>query len=240
MRCILIDEDRPTLEILQSHLSRIPFVELAGSFDDPFGAMDHLMKNPVDLVICGVEMAGIDGLQLIASVSNRPPAIFVSDSREAAVEAFALDAVDYLLKPFPFERLLRAVNKAYEVYARQNSLPMPRETLPPTLPPTSGNPLFVKSENRLVRVFFEEILLVEGYGDYIKLHLSDGRVVLSLQNMGHFEAQLPAAKFARVHRSYIVAVDKIEEIERKRIRIGKHLIPISESYQERFWARVGS
>jgi DNA-binding LytR/AlgR family response regulator len=239
MRCILIDNDIPALELLRSYIGKIPFLELTGSFDDPFAAMDFLMKNPVDLVLTGVEMDGIDGLQLISSLSNRPMAIFISARREYAVDGFALDAVDYLLKPVSFDRFLKAVNKAYETRSQRET---PRMSPPAgyASAPVVYDHIFVKTENRLVRLLFGDILLIEGYGDYIKIHLRDNRVLLSLQNMSAFETRLPATDFARVHRSYIVAIDKIDEIERKRIKIGKHLIPISDSYQEGFLTRINN
>ncbi len=239
MRCILIDNDIPALELIRSYIGKIPFLELAGSFDAPFAAMDFLMKNPVDLVLSDVEMNGINGLQLISSLSNRPMVIFISAHREYAVEGFALDAVDYLLKPVSFERFLKAVNKAYEAHSQRETPRMSRQT-DHAPAPTACDHIFVKTENRLVRLLFSDILLIEGYGDYIKIHLKDNRVLLSLQNMSSFATRLPEADFARVHRSYIVAIDKIDEIERKRIKIGKHLIPISDSYQEGFLARINN
>lgn len=235
VRCILIDNDPSTLERLGQYIERIPFLDCTGRFDDPFAALDFLMKNPVELVLTGVEMNGIDGFQLISSLSSPPMVIFVAAHGGHAVEAFARDAVDYLLKPVAFERLLKAAGKAYRTFFQRG---IPPENRQPVLVPAFGDHLFVKTENRLIRVPFDEMVLIEGYGDYIKIHLRDGRVLLSLQNMGHFEKKLPAADFARVHRSWIVAIDKIDEIERKRIRIGKQLIPVSEGYQEGFLAKI--
>ena len=237
MRCIIIDDEVLALELLRSYIGKIPFLELAGSFADPFDAMDYLMKNPVDLVFTDIEMNDINGVQLISSLSNRPMVIFISAYQQYAIDGYSLDAIDYLLKPVPFDRFLKAVNKAYDAYNQRES-PRLKEAPAVVAAPVRDH-IFIKTDSRLVRLLFADVLFVEGYGDYIKIHLRDGKILLSLQNMGSFEAKLPP-NFARVHRSYIVAIDKIEEIERKRIKIGKHIIPISESYQEAFLARINN
>jgi len=238
MRCIIIDDEVLALELLHNYIGKIPFLELVGSFADPFDAMDFLMKNPVDLVFTDIEMNDINGVQLVSSLSNRPMVIFISAYQQYAIEGYSLDAVDYLLKPVPFDRFLKAVNKAYETHSQREAPRVAKEPIPVFAPPPCDH-IFVKTESRLVRVIFSDILFIEGYGDYIKIHLPDNKILLSLQNMGSFESKLPP-NFARVHRSYIVAIDKIEEIERKRIKIGKHLIPISESYQETFLSKINN
>ena len=234
MRCIIIDNKVSDLELLRSYIGKIPFLELSGSFSDPFDAMDYLMKNSVDLVLTDIEMNEINGVQLISSLNNRPMVIFISAHWQYAIDGYSLDALDYLLKPVAFDRFLKAVNKACDVY-NQRETSRTKEQSPVAVPVRDH--IFIKTDSRLVRLLFADVLFVEGYGDYIKIHLRDGRVLLSLQNLGGFESKLPIY-FARVHRSYIVAIDKIEEIERKRIKIGKHIIPISESYQEAFLARI--
>ena len=239
MRCIIIDDEVLALELLHNYIGKIPFLELSGSFADPFEAMDFLMKNPVDLIFTDIEMNDINGVQLVSSLSNRPMVIFISAYQQYAIDGYSLDAVDYLLKPVPFDRFLKAVNKAYETYSQRESPRINKETHLIQASPPVHDHIFVKTESRLVRLFFSDILFIEGYGDYIKIHLQDNKMLLSLQNMGSFESKLPP-NFTRVHRSYIVAIDKIEEIERKRIKIGKHLIPISESYQETFLSKINN
>lgn len=233
MRCMVIDDENLALELLRSYIDRIPFLKLSGCFTDPFEAMDHLRGNRIDLIFTDIEMNDINGVQLITSLSNRPMVIFISVYERYAIDGYTLDAIDYLLKPVSFDRFLKAVNKAYESWSgRENAQESHLRTVP-ALPEY----LFVKTDNRLVKLFFDEILYIEGYGDYIKYHLSDGRIILSLQNMSGLDSKL-SSNFVRVHRSFIVAIDKIEEIERKRIKIGKHHIPISDSYQEAFFSRL--
>ena len=236
MRCIVIDDEILALDLTRSYIEKIPFLELAGTFSDPFDAMDYLMKNRVDLIFTDIEMNDINGVQLMSSLNNRPMVIFISAYERYAIDGYSLDAIDYLLKPVPFERFLKAVNKAYEAFT-QRDISRTAPDLVSSAAPGFPDYIFVKTDNRLVKLFFADILFVEGYGDYIKIHLQDNRTILSLQNMGALESKL-SANFARVHRSYIVAIDKIDEIERKRIKIGKHTVPISDSYQESFFARL--
>lgn len=240
MRCIVLDDETLALDLIRSYVEKIPFLELAGTFSDPFDAMDFLRNNRVDLIFTDIEMNDINGVQLMSSISNRPMVIFISAYERYAIDGFLLDAVDYLLKPVSFDRFLKAVNKAYDIWTQRNAprMPLP-ENVPTVVSGISPDHIFVKSDNRLVKLFFADILFIEGYGDYIKIHLQDSRTVLSLQNMGSIESKL-SLNFARVHRSYIVAIDKIEEIERKRIKIGKDIIPISDSYQDAFFARLNN
>ncbi|MDL2319635.1 LytTR family DNA-binding domain-containing protein [Alistipes sp. OttesenSCG-928-B03] len=235
MRCIVIDDEKLALELTCSYISKVPFLELTGTFTDPFDAMDFLMKNPVDLVFTDIEMHDINGVQLISSLNHRPKVIFITAYERYAIDSYSLDAVDYLLKPVSFERFLKAVNKAYE--NRQHSENAPDEPAIPNTPLSAPTYIFVKADGRLVKLFYSDILFIEGYGDYVKYHLRDNRMLLSLQNLGELENRL-SSNFARVHRSFIVAIDKIEEIERKRIKIGKHLIPISDSYHDEFIIRL--
>ena len=239
MRCIVIDDEILALDQTRSYIGKIPFLELAGTFSDPFDAMDYLMKNRVDLIFTDIEMNDINGVQLMSSLNNRPMVIFISAYERYAIDGYSLDAIDYLLKPVPFERFLKAANKAYGTFTQRDGARAAAvvSDLFSAPPPAFPDYIFVKTDNRLIKLFFADILFVEGYGDYIKIHLQDNRTILSLQNMGALEVKL-SANFARVHRSYIVAIDKIDEIERKRIKIGKHTIPISDSYQEAFFARL--
>lgn len=238
MRCIVIDDESLALDLIRSYVSKIPFLELCGTFTDGFEAMDYLMKNRVDLVFTDIEMNAINGVQLMSSLSNRPMVIFISAYDRYAIDGYSLNAIDYMLKPVSFERFLKAVNKAYEAHAQHHT---PKEPMPVLSSPQPSAPdyIFVKSENRLIKLFFSDILFVEGYGDYVKIHLNNKKTLLSLHNMSTLESKL-SLNFIRVHRSYIVAIDKIDEIERKRIKIGEHLIPISESYQDAFFDRLNN
>ncbi|MDD4033290.1 MAG: LytTR family DNA-binding domain-containing protein [Bacteroidales bacterium] len=236
MRCIIIDNDNSFLELVKNYIVKIPFLQLDGSFNNPFEAMDYLAHNRTDLIFTEIEMENITGVQLISSLKNRPMVIFITAHEQYAIDGFNLDAIDYILKPLSFERFLKGVNKAFEDFTFKNQ----KQTLNPKKPLVLKelNHLFVKTENRLVRIKFEDILYVEGFGDYIKLHLPGDKIVLSLQNLGTIEGRLPMMEFVRVHRSFIVSIEKIDSIERRRIKIGKETIPISESYSAAFFNRI--
>lgn len=243
MRCIVIDDEKPGLDLICGYIDNIPFLELVGAFATVGEALKVLVNNDVDLIFSDIELNGsINGVQLCASLQNPPLVIFITAYDRYAIEGYSLDAVDYLLKPVSPERFLKAANKAYQLWL-QNHAPKSAESLPagnaapaPT-PAPAPDYLFIKTENRLLKIFLRDILFIEGCGDYIKIHLSDKRQILSLQSLNAMEGRL-SDNFIRTHRSYIVALDKIDEIERRRIRIGKEIIPISENYQERFFARI--
>lgn len=241
MRCVVIDDEKPGLDLICSYVEKIPFLKMAGAFNDMAEALNFIVSNPVDLLMTDIELnADMNGIELIKSLPNPPAVIFISAYDRYAIEGYTLNAVDYLLKPVSLERFSKAINKAYAQWQRQH----PSKPVPETLPPPSGQAaanapeyIFIKTENRLVKIFLSEILFIKGFGDYVKIRLSDGRTILSLQTLNNLEATLPDT-FARIHRSSIVAIGKIDEIERRRVRIGDEIIPIGENYLEAFLKKV--
>ncbi|MCD7963914.1 MAG: LytTR family DNA-binding domain-containing protein [Rikenellaceae bacterium] len=232
MKCIAIDDEVLALELIKSYVDKIPFLELSGTFTDPFGAMNFLSQNKTDLIFTDIEMADINGLQLISSLQYKPMVVFISAYERYAIDGFSLDAVDYILKPVTFDRFLKAVNKAYDQYNKSNNTDIEFKRSPSVV--SAPDHIFIKTENKHIKVILSEILFIEGYGDYVKIHCT-GKTIVTLSNMSALESRLPENNFIRVHRSYIVAMDKIEEIERKRIKIGNESIPVSETYAEKFF-----
>ena len=234
MRCIIIDDERLAIDLLCSYAANNPFLELAGTFSDLAEAISFVMKEKVDLIFTDIELnSGVNGIEFIKGLPDPPMVIFVSAYGRYAVDSYSLDAVDYLVKPVSPERFFKAVNKAYEQYVRHDRSP----AVSTSDPAKNVDYIFIKTENRLVKVFCSEILYIRGYGDYIKIFLTEGRMLLSLQSLNRIGALLPDT-FVRVHRSFIISLDKISEIERKRIRIGKELIPIGDRYQLEFFNKV--
>ncbi|MCC8089090.1 MAG: LytTR family DNA-binding domain-containing protein [Rikenellaceae bacterium] len=234
MKCIAIDDETLALELIRSYVNKIPFLELCGTFTDPFEAMNFLSRNKTDLIFTDIEMADINGVQLISSLQYKPMVIFITAYERYAIDGFMLDAVDYILKPVNFERFLKGVNKAHDLLNKTNNTP-PGASVPVVVKPIHApDHIFVKTENKLVKVMLSDILYIEGYGDYVKIHIRDGRTIVTLNNMSALEEKLPEDNFIRVHRSFIVAIDKIDEVERRRIKIGRELIPVSDSYAEAF------
>lgn len=237
MRCIVIDDEKPAVDLICSYIAKVPFLELAGSFTEVGKAVSCILSDHVDLIFTDIEInSDINGIQLIKSLPDPPMVIFISAFDRYAVDSYALEAVDYLMKPVSCERFFRAVNKAYRLFSA-NSPALSPSGAPAKASAPVEDVIFIKAENRLVKVYLSEILYIKGYGDYIKIYLTGGSVLLSLQSLNKIETLLPSS-FVRVHRSYIIALDKIEEIEHKRIRIGSEMIPIGESYQERFFMNV--
>lgn len=238
MRCIVIDDEQLAIDLICSYIEENPFLELAGTFLDLGKAVRFVMENSVDLIFTDIELnVGMNGLDFIRSLPNAPMVIFISAYDRYAVDSYSVDAVDYLVKPVSRDRFFRAVNKAYGIYAQKNTA-MP-EPCPPTdrICPKPADFIFVKVESRLVKIMLKDVLYIRGYGDYIKIFLDSGDMLLSLQTLSRIESMLPDS-FMRIHRSYIVALDKISEIEHRRVRIGKEIIPIGDNYSETFFRKL--
>ena len=231
IRCIVIDDDVPTREFTENCIAKIPFLELLKTFDNAFQAIEFLDREKVGLIITGVEMAALNGLEFLGSLRHRPYSIIVSEQERYAVEAFNLEAVDYLLQPFSFERFLKAVNRVREqIRLRTSHVTAPEGTHERSF-------IFIKSDYKTIRIRMDDILFIEGVKDYVKLHTTD-KPILSLLSLRTLEQDLPSDRFVRVHRSYIVALDKIDIIEKSRIRIGQHNITISEMYRDSFLKKI--
>jgi len=230
LRCIAIDDDAQVLDMLVEYIARTPFLELLQTFDNAFHAIEFMDKKEVDLIITDVEMPALNGLEFLGSLRRRPRTIIVSEQERYAVSAFDLEATDYLLKPFSFERFLKAVNRVRE----QNRVNMPLIVNAET---PGRDFIFIKSDYKTKRINIDDILFVEGLKDYVKLHTVD-KAILALLSLRALETGLPAERFMRVHRSYIVALNKIDVIEKSRIKIGQHTITISEMYREAFLNRI--
>ena len=239
MRCIVIDDEQLAIDLICSYIEENPLLELAGTFLDLKKAMRFVMEGGVDLIFNDIALnVGMNGLDFVSSIPDAPMVIFISAYDRYAVDSYSVDAVDYLVKPVSRERFFKAVNKAYGVYSRKTGLshasvlPAGRESAP------KPDFIFVKVEDRFVKVLLGDILYIKGYGDYIKIFLASGEMLLSLQTLSRTEAILPDS-FMRVHRSYIVALDKISEIgHRRRIRVGDEIIPIGDNYHEAFCRRL--
>lgn len=235
MRCIIIDNDKTAMLQLKEILEDISFVTVGGVFADPLEAWIFVKKHPVDLVFSEVEMPLISGADLVFSGPDKPMVAFVTQSNAFAVKAFEIGAIDYILKRVSYERILKTVLKAYDILMKHESGCKPLDSLGTN--PSKMN-LFVKSDSRMMRLLHQDILFFEGYSDYVKIFTKAGKPLLSLLNLKMLEKRLPAGMYCRVHRSYIVAIDKIDFVERKRIGIGSHLIPISESYAGAFFGLI--
>ena len=228
--CLAIDDETPALDILEDNIRRIPFLHLVNKCKNAYAAMETLQKQgPIDLLFLDIEMPGISGLSFLKSLPNKPMVIFITAYRNYAVEGFELDVLDYLVKPVAFDRFLKAVNKALEYQGFK------QKEGGPTFPDF----LFIHTEYQLTKIVLQEITYIEGLRNYIKIHFStNAKPILSKLSLKAIEEKLPPAKFARVHKSFIVSLDKIASIRNDVIRIGLRDIPISKSCRDEFFKKI--
>lgn len=218
MKAIAVDDEPIALEIIKSHASKVPYLDLKAQFTDAFKALEYLQKEGIDLIFLDIKMPDISGIDFFNSLSKKPLLIFTTAYSEHAVTSFEMDAVDYLLKPFSLTRFLKGCNKAFELYnARNASEP--------------SDHLYIKTGYEQVKVFYDEILYLEASGNYVTFVLKD-KNILSRSTFVEAISLLPADKFVRVHRSYIVSVNKIDKAERYQVTINNMKIPVSEAYTQ--------
>lgn len=226
LRCIAIDDEPLALELLQDNIAKVPYLELVASCSNAFEATKVMQETPVDLIFLDIQMPGLSGLQFIQSLSQKPYIILITAYEKYALDGFNLDVTDYLLKPVALDRFIKACNKVYELYLMK-------------LNQSAGQPgrqedfFFVNVEYKLLKIITSDIVWIEGLKDYIKIHLkSSTRPVITRMSMKAIEEQLPAAKFIRVHKSYIVAVAHITAIMKNSIFIGEMELPVGENHRD--------
>jgi len=217
INCIIIDDTPLAVEILEGFVKQIPLLNLLESFNSGIEAISFMKINSVDLVFLDIQMEQFSGLQFLESLQNRPKIIIVSAYNQYAVDGFNYSVADYLLKPYSFERFLKAIDKV------QNDLGIKMQK----------DYMFVKTEYRMERIDFSDILYIEGQGAYLRI-VKQKEKIMSLMNFQNMEKLLPIDNFIRVHKSYIVAINKIENIERYIIKIGDQRIPVGASYRDKF------
>jgi DNA-binding LytR/AlgR family response regulator len=225
IHCLIVDDEPVAREIMEVHLSKIEAVKIEGSCKNAIEAFNILNRKKIDLIFLDINMPEISGLSLAKSVNKEVKIIFTTAYREYAVDGFDLRAVDYLLKPISFERLLQAISK----YLDENTVvPKPEKI---ELIPEKSESFFVRAERKMVKICFSEILYIESLADYVKIHLSD-KAVVSRETITGIEAKLPRQEFIRTHRSFIVALPAIDSFTNEYVEVGKKQIPISRSYKK--------
>ena len=228
INAIAIDDEPLALQFVASYIEKTPGLNLAGKFDNPLDAFEYMSKESVDMIFVDIQMPDLNGIEFTRAIAKGPKVIFTTAYEKYALEGFKLDVVDYLLKPFSYDEFFNAVQKALRlIKLEQKNDPVQVET--------NNQFLFLKSEYKIRRINFDEILYIEGLKDYVKVYLkNDPKPVLSLTSLKLLECKLPDTKFMRVHRSFIVNLERIETIERSRIIFGKVYIPVSDQYKEKF------
>ncbi len=234
MKVLAVDDEYLALKLLEEFIAQVPELQPAGFVKSPMEALEILQEQNIDLLFLDIQMPTLSGNNLLKSLPHPPLTIFTTAYANYAAEAFDLDAVDYLLKPFSFERFLKAVNKAKEMHRRRQG------GTPPALlanKPPGKDFLAVKVDGTLKKIYFKDILFVEGLKEYVRIHCDHGRYVV-LNRMKSLVEVLPSNNFMRVHKSYIIACDRVRGIDGNMLEIGEHRIPVSRGKREEVVKRI--
>ena len=224
MNCIIIEDEPLALKRIEGYLKKISYLNLINTFTNGLDAIKFLKNSQIDLIFLDIEMDDLTGIELLKSVTDLPEIIVTTAYEKYALEGYELNVTDYLLKPFSFERFVQSVEKVYSRLSREHHF--------------DKNYIFVKTEYRMEKISFSDILYIEGMGDYRNVQTTSKKI-LTLQTFGALEKYLPKDKFCRVHKSYLVSIEKIEFVERNRIKINEKRIPISETYAHIFFELIG-
>ena len=227
MRCIIADDEQLARTLVESYVAKIPFLELVASCKNGIEVNRILMTEEIDLLITDIQMPELLGTDLVKSLVNPPQVIFTTAYKDYALEGFELNALDYLLKPFSFERFLAAINKAKELNteAVYKDLSVKKDFIT------------IKADHKLYRVTFADIKFIEGQREYVSFHTQDGRIT-ALMSLKFLEENLPKDSFVRCHKSYIINKNKVAALEDNSLKIGDKLIPIGQSYKENVLKQV--
>lgn len=217
-KCIVIEDEPLAMERTVKFIKKVPFLELSGAYDNALSGLEHLRTHHTDILFLDINMDELSGIELLESSSINSQIIITTAYQEYALKGYELNVTDYLLKPFDFQRFLQAVNKAQANIGNISG---------------HGDFIFIKSENKLIKVDYDEILYIEGMRDYRRIFTVDGSI-MTLQKFSELERLMPMGKVCRVHKSYMVSISKIEDIEKSSVRIGKKTIPISATYKSSF------
>jgi two-component system, LytTR family, response regulator LytT len=227
IKCIALDDEPLALEKMANYIRKTPFLELVGTCRSGFEVIDCLSETEADLLFADINMPDINGLDFVKTLDKKPQVIFTTAFSEYAFEGFKVNALDYLLKPIGYNDFLRAANKARNHFKTILSYPERQVT--------EKKYLFVKADYKIVKINIDDIIYIEGMREYVRIHLTVGKPVMPLISLRALEEELPSDKFMRVHRSYIVNLQKITILDHSRILFdGKEYIPVSEQYKESF------
>jgi len=232
LRCLLIDDEPPALKVLESHMSQINGLEIVGLCRNAIEALDVLHQRPVDVLFLDIKMPKLLGTDFLRNLSHPPKVIFVTAYRDYAIESYELDAVDYLVKPVSFERFVKAVTKLKRMTAADKDV----QTV--DYSPNPGAFVYLKVDKNMQKVFVNEILYIESWKDYVKLFITGDKTILVKQPISSMENLLSAHRFVRVHRSYIVSIDKISGYNGLFVQMNKTEIPIGRLYKQAVMERL--
>jgi DNA-binding LytR/AlgR family response regulator len=235
IRCLVVDDEPLALHILEDYISKMPFLQLVKVTTNPIEALQLVQEGNIDLVFLDVQMPELTGIQFLRIANGKSKVILTTAYSQYALEGYELDVIDYLLKPIAFDRFFKSVQKAQTIIQPSAKPEIKTEAAPQS--DFLSDFIFVKTEHKIQKVYLNDILFIEGLKDYISIFTPAERII-TLQNMKKMEDALPEKHFIRVHKSYIVSINKIDSIERSRIFIGDKVIPVGDTYRDEFFKIV--
>ena len=244
LKCIAVDDEPLALDIIEDYVSKVPFLELVKRTENAIEALQLVQAGGIDLVFLDIQMPELTGIQFLKIATGKSNYILTTAYSQYALESYDLNVSDYLLKPIAFDRFYKAVEKVHNQLQKSEPVVIATPEPPAIQGFTAAAPaqqaqdfIFVKTENKIQKIELDDILYIEGLKDYISIFTKAERVI-TLQNMKKMEETLPKGEFIRVHKSYIISIDKIESIERSRITIAKKIIPIGDTYRDEFFKLI--
>ncbi len=241
MKCIIIDDEPLAIDVLMDYCQKMDFIQLEGTFTNPLEAISVIKEKKIDLIFCDIEMPQINGIDFITSLDNIPMFIFTTAYSQYAVEGFNLNAIDYLVKPIPYNRFIKAISRAKEVMAYKGT--PPKENVFPSIgenQKSTPNYIFIKAEYESVKINLDDIEYIQGLKDYLKIHVvGTNKTILTLMSFKEILEKLPSNQFLRVHKSFVVNLSRIKTVQRNRIVINDVRIPIGESHKANFFSALG-
>jgi two-component system LytT family response regulator len=235
MKCVIIDDEPLAVDLLKEFVGRVDTLELVTTFTNAIDAISTINSSNIDLIFLDIEMPHFSGIDFINAIEKKPLIIFTTAYSNYAVEGFNLGAVDYLVKPIPFNRFLKSVLRAQQIFNSQN---LPTGNPIVSIPEIEHDFMFVRAEYENVKLNFADILFIEGLKDYVKIYTTDNKYTLTLISLIKLENLLSSKGFARIHRSYIINIKHVKSIQKNKVLIAEKRIPISESYKTAFFEKI--
>lgn len=224
INCIIIEDEPLAMERTKSYVTKVPFLNLLNTFESGINAIDFIKSNTIDLIFLDINLGELSGIQLLENTKIKSQVIFTTAYHEYALKGYELNATDYLLKPFTFERFMQAIDKVHNNMLKNQIV-------------SDKKFIFIKTEYRLEKIFLNEIIYIEGMRDYRRVHTINKKV-MTLQTFKDLEREIPNTVLCRIHKSFMVAIDKIDSIERDRIKIKELYFPVSETYKKAFFELI--
>lgn len=230
IRCLVVDDEKLARDYIKNYIGKIPELELIGDFNSPLKANELIKKGEVDLLFLDIQMPDITGVDFIKSLAHKPEVIFTTAYQEYALEGFNLSAIDYLLKPFSFERFFQAVNKVIDKFESKSLIEKGPESLPATTTFTE-NFLTIRADRKYYKINFKDIKYIEGQKAYVTFHTTSKRIT-ALISLKELEESLPKEQFIRIHKSYIVSINEIASLEGNTLEVDEQQLPVGKNYKE--------